>query len=229
MQYREILEGRFIRRLNRFEALVFIQGEIQRVHVKNTGRCAELLLPEVPVRLSVSDNPNRKTRCDLVAVEKANFGWINMDSQAPNQVVLEWLKTQDYDHIQPEYTYGQSRIDFYMEKGNQRTLLEIKGCTLEVEGIGFFPDAPTQRGAKHLRELAKACGEGYEAQVGFVIQMVGVSEVRPNRRMDPNFAAAWDEAYQAGVKFYFFLCEVGEDSLRIVERRCLQQASITES
>ncbi len=150
MKYREIVEGIFIDRPNRFIAHVDIEGVVNTVHVKNTGRCKELLIPKTPVRLEVSDNPNRKTLYDLVAVYKKNFGWINMDSQAPNKVVKEWLETKDYDYIKPEYKYGDSRIDFYMRKGNQEYLMEVKGCTLEIDGIGYFPDAPTTRGIKHL-------------------------------------------------------------------------------
>ena len=120
------------------------------------GRRRELLLPGAAVRLEVSDNPKRKTKYDLVAVHKQKLGWVNMDSQAPNKVVGEWLSKQEFDLVRPEFAYGKSRIDFYMEKGEQKYLLEVKGCTLEVGGIGYFPDAPTERGVKHLHELAQA-------------------------------------------------------------------------
>lgn len=129
MKYRKIVDGLFIDRPNRFIAHVDIQGVTETVHVKNTGRCKELLIPGCPVRLELSDNPNRKTRYDLVAVCKKDFGWINIDSQAPNKVVKEWLETRDYDRIQPEFTYGESRLDFYMEKGEKKYLMEVKGCT----------------------------------------------------------------------------------------------------
>ena len=161
MKYREIADGIFVDRPNRFIAHVEVNGAVETVHVKNTGRCRELLLPGTAVRLEVSDNPKRKTKYDLVAVHKQGLGWVNMDSQAPNKVVGEWLAKQDYDYIKPEFTYGKSRIDFYMEKGEQKYLLEVKGCTLEVDGIGYFPDAPTERGVKHLRELAQAQQAGY--------------------------------------------------------------------
>ena len=131
-----------------------IGGREETVHVKNTGRCRELA--EGRVRRCVSrcrTNPGRKTKYDLVSVFKENLGWVNIDSQAPNKVVREWLEKQDYDLIKPEYTYGDSRIDFYMEKDGRRYLMEVKGCTLEKDGVGYFPDAPTQRGVKHLREL----------------------------------------------------------------------------
>ena len=208
MKYREIVEGIFIDRPNRFIAHVDIEGVVNTVHVKNTGRCKELLIPKTPVRLEVSDNPNRKTLYDLVAVYKKNFGWINMDSQAPNKVVKEWLETKDYDYIKPEYKYGDSRIDFYMRKGNQEYLMEVKGCTLEIDGIGYFPDAPTTRGIKHLRELIKAKRAGYECAVAFVIQMEGINEVRPNIDTHPEFGVALQEAKEAGVKILYLTCKV---------------------
>ncbi len=216
MKYREIVTGTFIDRPNRFVAHVDIEGSIHTVHVKNTGRCKELLLPGVVVYLAVSDNPARKTKYDLVAVEKAGFGLINIDSQAPNVVVKEWLQRQDYDHIRPEYTYGSSRIDFYMEKGEDRYLLEVKGCTLERDGIGYFPDAPTARGSKHLRELAAASGLGYTCFLAFVIQMEGVHLVRPNIEMDPAFGQAMKEAVDSGVKILFLECKVTRDGLEIL-------------
>ena len=216
MKYREIVEGIFIDRPNRFIAHVDIEGVVNTVHVKNTGRCKELLIPKTPVRLEVSDNPNRKTLYDLVAVYKKNFGWINMDSQAPNKVVKEWLETKDYDYIKPEYKYGDSRIDFYMRKGNQEYLMEVKGCTLEIDGIGYFPDAPTTRGVKHLRELIKAKRAGYECAVAFVIQMEGINEVRPNIDTHPEFGVALQEAKEAGVKILYLTCKVGRDTLEII-------------
>lgn len=216
VKYREIVEGIFIDRPNRFIAHVDIEGVVNTVHVKNTGRCKELLIPKTPVRLEVSDNPNRKTLYDLVAVYKKNFGWINMDSQAPNKVVKEWLETKDYDYIKPEYKYGDSRIDFYMRKGNQEYLMEVKGCTLEIDGIGYFPDAPTTRGIKHLRELIKAKRAGYECAVAFVIQMEGINEVRPNIDTHPEFGVALQEAKEAGVKILYLTCKVGRDTLEII-------------
>ncbi len=216
MKYRKIVDGKFIDRPNRFIAHVKIDGKTEIVHVKNTGRCRELLLPGAAVRLEVSDNPTRKTLYDLIAVYKEKIGWINIDSQAPNKVVKEWLETQDYDLVRPEYTYGDSRIDFYMEKGNQKYLMEVKGCTLEIDGIGYFPDAPTKRGVKHLRELAEARKAGYECMVAFVIQMEGITEVRPYICMQPEFGTAWQEAVDAGVEILFLPCRVGRDSLDIM-------------
>lgn len=216
MRYREIIEGRFIDRPNRFIAHVLINGVEETVHVKNTGRCRELLLPNAEVRLAVSDNLNRKTKCDLVAVYKEKLGWVNIDSQAPNKVVQEWLETQDYSLVKPEYVYGDSRIDFYMVKDQQEYLMEVKGCTLEIDGIGYFPDAPTERGVKHLKELTKARTLGYECIIAFVIQMEGVSEVRPYISMQPEFGEALEEAKAAGVKVLFLQCEVGRDTLQIL-------------
>ena len=165
MKYTHIINGTFIDRPNRFIAHVSIGGTLETVHVKNTGRCQELLLPGVPVRLEKPDNPNRKTKYDLVAVYKESLGWVNIDSQAPNKVVKEWLRAKDFDVVWPEYRYGDSRIDFYMKKGGQEYLMEVKGCTLEREGVGYFPDAPTKRGVKHLRELAQASRLGYHCAV----------------------------------------------------------------
>ena len=216
MRYREVIEGRFIDRPNRFIAHVLINGVEETVHVKNTGRCRELLLPNAEVRLAVSDNPNRKTKCDLVAVYKEKLGWVNIDSQAPNKVVQEWLETQDYTLVKPEYVYGDSRIDFYMVKDQQEYLMEVKGCTLEIDGIGYFPDAPTERGVKHLKELTKARTLGFECIIAFVIQMEGVSEVRPYISMQPEFGEALEEAKAAGVKVLFLQCEVGRDTLQIL-------------
>lgn len=217
MQYREVIEGKFVDRPNRFIAHVMVNGVTETVHVKNTGRCRELLLPGVDVRLEVSDNPARKTKYDLVAVYKKTLGWVNIDSQAPNKVVKEWLDTQDYDLVRPEYRYGASRVDFYMEKGDMKYLMEVKGCTLEIDGIGYFPDAPTERGVKHLRELAGASKAGYDCTVAFVVQMEGVREVRPCVSIHKEFGEALDEAKRSGVKVLCLLCEVGYDTLKIVE------------
>ena len=219
MKYREIVEGAFIDRPNRFIAHVDVNDTVETVHVKNTGRCRELLVPGAAVRLEVSDNPKRKTKYDLVMVHKQGLGWVNMDSQAPNKVVAEWLATGDYDLVKSEYTYGKSRIDFYMEKNGEKYLLEVKGCTLEVDGIGYFPDAPTERGVKHLHELEQAQQAGYRCAVAFVVQMEGVTEVRPNISTQPEFGTALAEAKAAGVRVLFLLCRIGRDSLEIVEQR----------
>ena len=215
MQYKHIISGIFDNRPNRFIAQVWINGTLETVHVKNTGRCKELLLPGVKVILEVSDNPARKTKYDLIAVYKEGLGLINMDSQAPNKVVGEWLQTQGYDYIKPEYKYGNSRVDFYMEKGNDKYLMEVKGCTLEIDGIGYFPDAPTERGVKHLRELTEATRQGYHCSIAFVIQMPGIKKVLPNTATHPEFAVALEEAKAAGVKTYNLCCEIKEDELKI--------------
>ena len=217
MKYKTIVPGTFLTRENRFVARVDMDGHIETVHVKNTGRCRELLREGAAIYLSESDNPARKTRYDLVSVVKESTGVLfNIDSQAPNKVVAEWLRKQDYDVIIPEYAYGSSRIDFYMEKGNEKYLLEVKGCTLEKDGIGYFPDAPTVRGTKHLRELIRAAGEGYHAMVAFVIQMEGVSRVLPNTETDPLFAEALHDAKKAGVEVLNLKCAVKPDELWII-------------
>jgi sugar fermentation stimulation protein A len=216
MKYDNIRKAVFRRRPNRFIAEVEIDGQLTTVHVKNTGRCRELLIPGCEVWLTAPGTPGRKTKYDLVAVRKDNGILFNIDSQAPNKVVKEWLMTQDYDRILPEYTYGASRIDFYLERGRDKYLLEVKGCTLEINGIGFFPDAPTERGVKHLRELTAAVKKGYKAMLAFVIQMEGVSEVRANVDTHPEFGIALEEAKQAGVEVLFLPCHVKPDILEIV-------------
>ena len=243
MQYQNIVEGKFLDRPNRFMAHVEIAGKVETVHVKNTGRCKELLLPGVKVYLEKSGNPNRKTAYDLVAVEKAGLGLVNIDSQAPNQVVLEWLRAFSFERLKPEYVFRDSRVDFYMERamelpeafweyretgedknargdinvqGNVRKyLLEVKGCTLERNGIGYFPDAPTERGVKHLRELTKAVQEGYIAILAFVIAMPKVSVVYPNVETHQAFGEALQEAEQAGVKLLYLPCTVTREGMWI--------------
>ncbi|MBO5373479.1 MAG: DNA/RNA nuclease SfsA [Lachnospiraceae bacterium] len=217
MQYKNTIQAVFCNRPNRFIANVCIDGKLETVHVKNTGRCRELLLPDAKVTLEVSDNPNRKTRYDLISVYKNGLGWVNIDSQAPNKLTLEWLKQQNYTCIKPEYKYGDSRIDFYMEKNEEKYLMEVKGCTLEADGIGYFPDAPTERGIKHLHELTKAAKIGYHCTVAFVIQMEGIKEVRPNTKTHPEFKTALEAAKEAGVKVLFLCCKVTENSLEIMD------------
>lgn len=206
MRYENVVYGTFQKRINRFVAEVLIDGKIETVHVKNTGRCRELLLPAAEVSLMKSSNPQRKTAYDLIAVQKPGLGWVNIDSQVCNTVVKEWLEQQDYQVIQPEYTFGASRFDFYMEKNGEKYLLEVKGCTLEREGIGYFPDAPTARGVKHLKELIAAQKLGYHCSLAFVIAMPKVSMVLPNTATDPSFAAALNKAMQAGVSVVMLQC-----------------------
>ena len=222
MRYKNITKAKFIRRVNRFVAEVSLNGETEVVHVKNTGRCRELLIPGCEVWLTAPGTPDRKTKYDLVAVRKSDGVLYNIDSQAPNKVVNEWLDKQDYTKVIPEYTYGDSRIDFYMEKVDsdgkiEKYLMEVKGCTLEIDGIGYFPDAPTERGVKHIRELIKAREAGYRTALAFVIQMAGVSEVRPYIDMQPEFGEAMEDAKKAGVDIIFYKCHVEPDSLEIVD------------
>ena len=219
MKYPNITPATFINRPNRFVATVSIGGAIETVHVKNTGRCRELLLPGAQVYLSAPGTAGRKTRYDLVAVRKANGLLINIDSQAPNKVALEWLRAQAFDKIVPEYRYGDSRIDFHLERGNDRYLMEVKGCTLETGGIGWFPDAPTERGVKHLHELTRAAQDGFHSVLAFVIQMDGVYEVRANVETDPAFGEALKEAERAGVEILLLPCHVEADALTVVPKQ----------
>lgn len=225
MKYKKTIEAVFVDRPNRFIANVLIDGKMETVHVKNTGRCKELLYEGVRVILFDSENPSRKTRYDLIAVWKKDFGWINIDSQAPNVVMKEWLTGENdfFDKItlvRPEVRFGESRIDFYIEQGARKSFIEVKGCTLEIDGEGYFPDAPTERGVKHLRELIKVVEEGYEAYVAFVIAMEGIEVVHPNVAMQPEFGIAMKEAISAGVKVLYLCCEVKPDELNII--KCLQ-------
>lgn len=223
MNYFAVVPATFISRPNRFIAHVCLDtsknNEIEIVHVKNTGRCKELLIPGAKVYLEKSQNPSRKTQYDLIAVEKKfpeNLQkklLVNMDSQLPNKVAFEWLKTQNYSFIKPEFTFGKSRIDFYMEKEDKKFLMEVKGCTLEIDGIGYFPDAPTERGVKHLEELILAKQQGFECKIAFVIQMEGITEVRGNRKTHPEFAQALEKAEKAGVEVLFLCCHVEPDKV----------------
>ena len=217
MRYSNITKGTFLDRPNRFIAHVEMDGRRETVHVKNTGRCRELLLPGTEVWLTAPGTEGRKTKFDLVTVRKENGMLVNIDSQAPNAVVREWLERQGYDVIVPEYSYGDSRIDFYLERGMEKTLMEVKGCTLEIDGIGYFPDAPTDRGVKHLRELANAVKNGYRTVIAFAIQMDGIMEVRPNIQTHPEFGSAMQEAAEAGVEILFLPCHVETDQLTIIK------------
>ncbi len=218
MMYQNTCRGVFESRPNRFIARVWVNGVLETVHVKNTGRCKELLLPGADVTLQCFDDPKRKTKFDLVSVYKPGLGWVNIDSQAPNKVVEEWLRTQRFTTVKAEYTFGSSRVDFYMERGEERHLLEVKGCTLEIDGVGYFPDAPTQRGVKHLDELARAAQNGWHCAVAFVIPMEGVTEVRPNMETHPAFGEALAAAKNAGVRVLFLPCRVTEDTLEVLPR-----------
>ncbi len=218
MQYQNVVEGTFIDRPNRFISHVEINGQIETVHVKNTGRCKELLLPGVKVYLETASNPNRKTKWDLIAVEKKGMGIINIDSQVPNIVVGEWLNSESSPFfgadIRPEYTFGNSRVDFYLELEDRKILIEVKGCTLEINGKGYFPDAPTTRGAKHLRELQGAVQKGYEAYLLYCIGINGIDQVYPNSDIDPEYTKAFHEAVENGVKVICLPCDVTSNGIR---------------
>lgn len=222
MKYKRIVEGVFISRPNRFIAQVIVDGTEQTVHVKNTGRCRELLVEGARVYLSVSDNPARKTKYDLIAVEKVTDRGvllINMDSQIPNDVVAEWLPQSGLfpndASIRREYSFGKSRFDFYVEVAERKAFVEVKGVTLEDNGVVSFPDAPTERGVKHIEELISAVEKGYESYIVFVVQMKGVTEFRPNRERHPEFADVLRKAYKSGVKIISLDCFVSPDEMKI--------------
>ena len=220
MQYGKMVEGRFLQRPNRFIAHVEIQGKEEVCHVKNTGRCRELLPAGAKVWCLDAGNPNRKTRYDLIAVQKGQR-LINMDSQAPNGAAKEWLLgggLGEIENLKPECKHGDSRFDFAFEKDGRQCFLEVKGVTLEHEGVCAFPDAPTQRGAKHLRELANLSREGYGAYVLFVIQMEGVKYLHPNDATDKPFGEALREAKNAGVEILAYDCEVTVNTMKILNK-----------
>ncbi|MBR1535496.1 MAG: DNA/RNA nuclease SfsA [Treponema sp.] len=228
MRYPKIRKAIFLDRPNRFIAHVLLEEKIQTVHVKNTGRCKELLVPNATVYLEESDNPARKTKYDLIAVEKIVNAQepllINMDSQAPNKVAAEWISNSkayfpNLTHLKPEFTLGDSRFDFYAEYDDNdgqhhKMLIEVKGCTLEKDGVALFPDAPTLRGLKHVRELAALSkSDDYECMVLIIVQMKGCKFFTPNRETHPDFADALKEAKAAGVKIIAVECEVTPDTL----------------
>lgn len=219
MKYERITKGKFIERPNRFIAYAKLKGKQETIHVKNTGRCAELLKPEAAVYVQESDNPDRKTKWDLICVEKGDR-LVNMDSQIPNKVVQEWIEAgnlfDDVTLIKPESVYGSSRFDLYVETAQgRRIFIEVKGVTLEEDGVVRFPDAPSERAVKHLEELCKAVKDGYEAFVFFVIQMKGVRYFTPNTDTHPAFAEALGKAYAAGVHVLAYDCSVTADSIRL--------------
>lgn len=217
MQYKTMVPGIFLARPNRFIAHVEIDGRREVCHVKNTGRCKELLPTGAKVWCEVSDNPARKTKYDLITVQKGSR-LINMDSQAPNAAAREWLLAGGLGMIhdlRPETVHGESRFDFSFTLDGRQCFLEVKGVTLEEDGVCAFPDAPTQRGVKHLRGLAKAAGEGFGAYVLFVIQMEGVKYLHPNDATDPAFGAALREAAAAGVHIIAMDCAVSPDTMAL--------------
>lgn len=220
MKYERIEIGRFIERPNRFIAYVEILGKKETVHVKNTGRCAELLTPGATVYVQKSDNLERKTQWDLISVEKGER-MVNMDSQIPNKVVEEWIREGNLfpnaTLIKPETTFGKSRFDLYIEANGRKIFMEIKGVTLEDDGVVRFPDAPTERGVKHVEELSEAVKAGYEAYLFFVVQMKDVKYLAPNMKTHAAFGEAMRNAKAQGVNILAYECHVEKDSIEITE------------
>ena len=218
MKYHDIIEGVFIERPNRFIAKVAINGEEKICHVKNTGRCRELLTAGTRIFLEHSADKTRKTEYDLVTVEKDGV-LFNIDSQAPNKVFGEWISTSGFfgnvTLVRPERFFGNSRFDFYIEADGRAIFVEVKGVTLERDGVLLFPDAPTERGVKHLRELVEAKKQGYDAHVFFIIQTDKCKYFTPNTQTDPLFANELRNAADAGVGIYALTCNVTPDSLSI--------------
>ena len=217
MRYKDIISGRFVSRPNRFIAYVDINGERELVHVKNTGRCKEILQPGAKVYLSVAQNPERRTKYDLIAVEKQTQGGtflINMDSQVVNDVAAEFLRARyPQGIVKREVTYGNSRFDFYVECENMRAFVEAKGVTLENGGVVAFPDAPTERGVKHLKELIYAKSQGYDAFVLLIIQMKDVKYFTPNDQTHREFGDTLREAKEKGVGILALSCLVTPDTI----------------
>lgn len=220
MKYNNIAKAKFLDRPNRFIAHVELEGRVETVHVKNTGRCRELLVPGTDVILEKSANPARKTKYDLICVCKQGR-WINMDSQVPNQAAREWLEKgllfPENTEIYSERKYGNSRFDLYVESAGRKAFIEVKGVTLEEDNIARFPDAPTERGVKHVQELIHCLEEGYEAYLLFVIQMKGIRKFQPNWNTHAKFGKTLKAAEAAGVKILAYDCLVTEDSMEIQE------------
>lgn len=216
MKYSDIYKGIFLERPNRFIAICEIDGKEEICHVKNTGRCRELLVKGATVYLEKSSNPNRKTQFDLIAVQK-NSKLINMDSQIPNYVVLESLNKifQDITYVKQEYKYGNSRFDIYVETKTEKIFVEVKGVTLEDDGVVRFPDAPTERGVKHLKELQKAVLDGYRACVVFLVQMNNVKYFEPNYKTHPEFAEELKRANKNGVEIFVYDSVVTPDEIKL--------------
>ncbi|MCL1811443.1 MAG: DNA/RNA nuclease SfsA [Methanomassiliicoccaceae archaeon] len=218
MRYENVLTGTFIERPNRFTAYVEIGGKREKCHVKNTGRCREILVPGAETILAVSDNPERSTKYDLIGVYKGNM-LLNIDSQAPNAVMRESIHSipgfEDADEVRPEYKYGNSRIDIFAKAGDRKMLMEVKGVTLDKDGVALFPDAPTERGLKHVKELGSSVGDGYEAYIMFLIQMSGPKVFSPHYEMHESFAEEVERAQSLGVKVLAYDSLVTEDSISL--------------
>ncbi|NLV17171.1 MAG: DNA/RNA nuclease SfsA [Syntrophomonadaceae bacterium] len=221
MKYANIHKARFIDRPNRFIAQVEINGDVQVAHVKNTGRCKELLIPGAHVFVAENNDPGRKTRYDLVVVEKGKM-LVNIDSQAPNKVVKGWLETGGIyakpTLIHSEKKYGNSRVDFYIEDQDKKAFIEVKGVTLENEGVAAFPDAPTERGIRHIHHLMDVIKEGYEAYLIFVIQFKPVEYFVPNDVTHPEFGKALRDAARSGVKILAYDCNIAPDAMTMDQK-----------
>ncbi len=219
MKYSNIVKGAFVSRTNRFIANCEMDGKLQICHVKNTGRCKELFVEGATVYLQKADNPNRKTLYDLIAVQKGNR-LINIDSQVVNGVALEYMPVlfDNIKLIKPECVYRNSRFDIYLETETDKIFVEVKGVTLEKDGTALFPDAPTERGVKHLKELQKAVADGYKAFVLFVIQMDNALHFEPNRITHPEFAEELKNAQKNGVTVLAYSCAVTPDEIRIKDK-----------
>lgn len=218
MQYDNIRRGQFISRPNRFIANILVNGKEEICHVKNTGRCTELLVPGAIIFVREVKNDRRRTKFDLVSVFKGER-LVNIDSQIPNNIFREWIESNNYfpglSLVKPEYKYRNSRLDYYLEAGDQKIMVEIKGVTLEKDGAAFFPDAPTERGIKHINDLCHAITEGYEAYLIFIIQMKNVLYFAPNRETHPAFADAVLRSVDMGVQLLALDCDVTADSITV--------------
>lgn len=220
MKYQNIYEGVFLDRPNRFIANVLINGKKEKVHVKNTGRCKEILVKGTKIYLEKSNNPNRKTRYSLISAYKKNK-LINIDSQVPNQVVFEAIEANEIkelknvDILKREVTFENSRFDIYFEKNNEKGFVEVKGVTLESNGLSLFPDAPTERGTKHIKEMIKAIEKGYKGYIFFLVQIKGIKKFTPNTIMDKNFSEALIKASKKGVNILAYNSIVKKDSIKI--------------
>lgn len=223
MKYSNIVKGTFIDRPNRFIANVLIDGKVEKVHVKNTGRCKEILTKGTTVYLEKSNNPNRKTKYSLISAYKGRM-LINIDSQVPNEVVYSSISSNkipeltDVDLLKKEVKYNNSRFDLYYEKKGQKGFIEVKGVTLEIDGISMFPDAPTERGTKHILEMLKAKKGGYDNFIFFLIQMPDIKYFRPNEEMDPKFSEALIKAKEGGVNILAYNCKVTKDQIELANR-----------
>ena len=226
MKYENVVEGIFLSRPNRFVAEVDIEGKVHTVHVKNTGRCKELLIKGRKCYLSKSNNPNRKTHYDLISVVKKDALknrktelLVNLDSQGPNQVFYDYAKEgyflKDIIEIKREFTYENSRFDCYIKTKDKEHLIEIKGVTLEEDGIAKFPDAPTERGVKHINELIKANALGYESHIVFIIQMKGTYGFMPNEKTHPEFKKVLEEGRSKGVKIHCLEADITPDTMKL--------------